>query len=745
MRRVLFGVFAAMAVLFASCEDAVSGIPGANETETDEPGTDLPGTETAATPVASPGAGAVPAGTPVTLSTVTEGAVIYYTVDGADPASSGALYAAPVVIDTAKTVRAVAKKSGMADSGILIAAYTVDDTMAAVPGASVDTGTYSAAQSVTLTTATSGGSIYYTVDGSVPSATNGTLYSGPVAITVSATLKAVTVKDGLTDSPVMVKEYTLKAAKPTASVPGGSYSAAQSVALTTATGGAVIYYTTNGSAPSASSTPYTGAVTVGEGTTTLKAVAVKSGWTASDVLTETYTVTLPTLPPDPEPPAQSEPEGNFTIVANSTGVTITAYNKFAKDMVIPATIEGQPVTVIGANAFKGKFLTSVYIPPSVTAIGASAFEDNQLASVHIPQAVTAIGNDAFANNPFTRITVGTNADRDVITGAFSEESFSRAYWFYGGAGTYTRGSGNWAKGIQIQAGDYWYTGMSGGRAAITGYAGSGPVVGIPGTFDGQQVTAIGSNAFKDKQLTGVTIPNGVTVIGQDAFADNLLAGVTIPDSVTGINSGAFANNQLTSVTIGSGVTTLSGFGGNQLTSVTIPNSVTYINPDTFANNQLTSVTIGNKVTTIGYSAFSGNQLKSVTIPDSVTEIGGFAFSENQLTSVTIGNGVTVIGISAFAKNQLTSVTIGNKVTTIGSSAFSNNKLTSVTIPNSVATIGDSAFSDNQLTSVTIPAGVSLTYAFPGNFETVYTTTNNKAAGTYTASGSGSSTTWTKSQ
>jgi hypothetical protein len=82
---------------------------------------------------------------------------------------------------------------------------------AAAPVASKDTGTYSTALSVTLTTATEDGSIYYTVNGSDPSATNGTLYAGAVAIAVTTTLKAVTVKEGLTDSAVMVKVYTIAA------------------------------------------------------------------------------------------------------------------------------------------------------------------------------------------------------------------------------------------------------------------------------------------------------------------------------------------------------------------------------------------------------------------------------------------------------------------------------------------------------------------------------------------------------
>jgi hypothetical protein len=79
---------------------------------------------------------------------------------------------------------------------------------------------------------------------------------------------------------------------------------------------------------------------------------------------------------------------------NISGV-LTRYRGDSKDIIIPGSIFGHPITAIGKEAFSGSHLTSVTIPDSVTSIGEKAFYYHRLTSVTIPASVTSIGHWAF--------------------------------------------------------------------------------------------------------------------------------------------------------------------------------------------------------------------------------------------------------------------------------------------------------------------------------------------------------------
>lgn len=188
--------------------------------------------------------------------------------------------------------------SNTADFGVglfLEAGYQVAQLASgqvATPTFNPQGGSYTSGKSVTISSATAGAVIHYTVDGTTPSATTGTVYSGPVAINTTTTLKAIATASGLSDSFVASDTYTIQAAvaAPVFTPAPGSYGSAQSISIASATSGASIRYTTDGSTPSETSgTLYSGPVTIAT-STTLKAIAYKSGLTDSSITTGNYII-----------------------------------------------------------------------------------------------------------------------------------------------------------------------------------------------------------------------------------------------------------------------------------------------------------------------------------------------------------------------------------------------------------------------------------------------------------------------
>ncbi len=143
--------------------------------------------------------------------------------------------------------------------------------------------------SVTLVPGESGSIIHYTLDGSTPDA-GSPVYTVPIPVTTTVTIKALAIKPNQTNSSVMVAVFTEtmapKVATPTATPPGAANTSPYgfpalplAVALTDATPGAIIHYSLDGSA-SAEGT----ALNVVK-SSTLKVYATKAGMYPSDTLT----------------------------------------------------------------------------------------------------------------------------------------------------------------------------------------------------------------------------------------------------------------------------------------------------------------------------------------------------------------------------------------------------------------------------------------------------------------------------
>ncbi|MCM1090924.1 MAG: pectinesterase family protein [Butyrivibrio sp.] len=174
------------------------------------------------------------------------------------------------------------------------------ETVVAKPTASPAAGTVARGTRISLTTTTADAEIYYTTDGKTEPTKNSALYTEPIMVTENMTIRAIAVKEGCKDSDTVTFAYTvseasdMKQVKTPKATPGLDTAAkyvikGTKVKLSTVTTDAVIYYTTNGANPNKNSRKYTDAIVINTDTT-IKAIAMKEGYTDSAVATFSYKV-----------------------------------------------------------------------------------------------------------------------------------------------------------------------------------------------------------------------------------------------------------------------------------------------------------------------------------------------------------------------------------------------------------------------------------------------------------------------
>lgn len=224
------------------------------------------------------------------------------------------------------------------------------------------------------------------------------------------------------------------------------------------------------------------------------------------------------------------PEGLVTI-GNSAFAMCTALEK----VNIPST-----VTTLGRWILEGSSLSSFTIPDGVTEIPASCFYGSDITAVEIPSSVQTIGNWAFQDTKLTEVVIPSS-----VTSI-----------------------GTWAFGIEN------------GTATLQSVTIEADIDEIPECC-----------FYLQRNLTSLSLPDGIVSIGDDAFNQCKIASLTLPASLEEIGARAFSNNGITELTI----------------------------PD--------------KVRTIGNSAFAYNNIEMIDLPASITSIHAAAFQWKAATTV----------------------------------------------------------------------------------------------------------------
>lgn len=422
----------------------------------------------------------------------------------------------------------------------------------------------------------------------------------------------------------------------------------------------------------------------------------------------------------------------------------------ATEVVIPDSIEGLPVTVVGTRAFAGRTnLTRVTLPDSVNTIEFSAFEGcSNLASV-----------DFGPEHPHYTSIAGVVYDKAVQVLSFIPPGFQGEYSLpdsveYGDLELFSACS----KMTAIEVGE-----SNPNLSSINGvlYNKSGKILmKVPAGFSGDFVVPDGVEVISGEglnfpatrnrafagcvNLTSISIPSSVRAIGVHIGSRN---GDQFGESFGGCSSLEridvdAANSDYASVdgvlfekNPGTLLQLPPGYSG----SYTVPNTTNSIQYSAFLGcERLTSLTIGSSVSSLHAGAFGPTNpfvgclsLTAIEIDKAHTSyasIDGVVFDKGLQTLLyfpggiaghySIPEGVSSIADGAFfGCSKLTGVGIPDGVTSIGYSAFSGClQLNNVIVPDSVTSLGPSVFSDClSLGNISLGSGITAVpdHAFGG--------------------------------
>ena len=267
-------------------------------------------------------------------------------------------------------------------------------TQAQSPQFSVAAGTYSTTQTVSLINTTAGANSYYTTDGTYPTIKSAQ-YTGPITVSASTKIEAITLAPGFTNSPVAVANYTIQpfAVVPTIMTPAGIYSTTQTVAIASTTPGASIFYTMDGSAPTTASRLYAGPVQI-SANATLNAIAAAQNYSNSPVASAVYTIAPPTPAPYFTTPAGSFTTAQVVAILDQVGGSIY-YTTDGSTPTPKSHLYSSPLTVSSSETLEAIAIAPGFSSSAVTSatytistLAATPIFSIAGATYNVPQTLT---------------------------------------------------------------------------------------------------------------------------------------------------------------------------------------------------------------------------------------------------------------------------------------------------------------------------------------------------------------------
>ena len=427
------------------------------------------------------------------------------------------------------------------------------------------------------------------------------------------------------------------------------------------------------------------------------------------------------------------------------------------DVGIPTEYNGMPVTVIGDCAFQMSDVQSIIIPDSITFIDDYAFSYcYELKSIKFMSETLL---PEFGNIPFDSVEdavfechislkaelgnlIDWNLDYGCSIKTFGEE---------------TPAPGPDPVDPEITP-DKAFTFVLGNDGyTVSKYLGGYKKVGIPATYNGQPVTAIGKNAFEGfRSIESVTMPDSVTSIGSWAFYDCVeLKSLKMPEGLKSIGANAFQRcNAMTEFNIPASVMDIGwdafafcktlkdinvnadneyfsdedgvlfskdketliyySSSGRDAAHYEVPKGTVSIQEDAFkmhyqdsSDSKLVTIGYPSSLKNIGDRAFKQTNLQEITVYGNI-EMGSYVYDLcKNLKTVNVAEGVEILPKGMFyGVDNLENFNLPSTLRVIEDEALERYPLNDIELPEGLESIGKDAFASSKLTSVTIPSTVT---------------------------------------